>query len=77
MRQMFWAPIVLAISEIDGGYSAQVECWRTGRADELMRDEVVVHETACKVERVEAADGTIIGSGEPINLILRRASSAT
>ena len=73
---MFWAPIVLAICEIDGGYSAQVECWRTGRADELMQDEVVVQETACKVERVEAADGTVIRSGESINLILRRTSAA-
>jgi hypothetical protein len=73
---MFWAPIVLAISEIDGGYSAQVECWRTGRAGELIQDEVVVQETACKVERVEAADDTVIRSGEPVNLILRRAPAA-
>jgi hypothetical protein len=68
---MFWAPIVLAISEIDGGYLAQVECWRTGRPDELMRDEVVVRETACKVEKVEAVDDSAIRSGDPVSVVLR------
>jgi hypothetical protein len=71
---MFWAPIVLAISEIDGGYLAQVEWWRTGRADELMQDEVVVQDTPCRVERFEVADGIVIRSGEPITLNLRRVS---
>jgi hypothetical protein len=68
---MFWAPIVLAISEIDGGYSAQVECWRTGSPDELKQDEVLVRDTACKVEKVEAANDSPIRSGDPIRVVLR------
>jgi hypothetical protein len=65
------APIVLAISEIDGGYSAQVECWRTGSPDELKQDEILVQGTACRMERIEAANDSAIKSGDPIRVVLR------